>query len=334
MINPATMNTSKSIFVFIYLIVCSLLSIDGLAQANELETLRSKIYRYTQYDKGKIDSISKNKANDLRLKSELDRAWMDFVLHKDSKNLDALKKSAIDNKTSHIIGNHNYFFHERRKDYAIRTIENNVNYYSIGFYGIYDYDRPNFVYVFMQPFVLGKKELVVYHFSLKGSEAYLIKDVATNKIVFKSKAMNSGAPIVSLQSIDKNHCLIVEALEDHGQRAFVLDTRTTNWEMLSVFKGKSFRNSLGDYSNKLDVGSRFYLRFAVTHNIASIYGDNFLKTYQIKFDTATQTISYKQYRKEEKDAPIIQSVWKNNTFSIDDYYIGEHLDDEPMPFPG
>jgi hypothetical protein len=328
------MRICKSVSVVLSLFFFASLSVRSFAQANQLEQLRNSIYRYTQYDMGKIDSIPKNKANDNRLKSELDRAWMDFVLHKDSKNLDALKKSAIDNRTSHIIGNYNYFFHERRKDPAIRTLENNVNFYSIGFYGIYDYDRPNFVYVYIQPFVLGERELVIYHFSLKGSEAYLIKDVKSNKIVFQNKAMNSHAPIVSLQPIDNNHCLIVEALENHGQRAFVLDTRKSIWEMLPVFQGKSFRNLLGDYKDKVDGGSRIYLRFAVNRNITSIYGENFLRTYQINFDSATQTISYKQYRKEEKDAPVIEAKWKNNKFVIDDYYLGEHLNDEPMPYPG
>jgi hypothetical protein len=317
-----------------FLVAFGFISKSLFSQAKELEVLRSAIYRYTQYDKGKIDSIPKNKANDNRLKSDLDRSWMDFVLHKDSKNLDVLKKSGVDNRTSYIIGNHNYFFHERRKDPAIRTLENNVNFYSIGFYGIYDYDRPNFVYVYMQPFVFQGRELVVYHFSLKGQEEYLIKDLATNKIVFQNKAMNSGAPIVSLQSIDKNHCLIVEALENHGQRAFVLETQKPEWKILPAFQGKAFRNSLGDYKDKVDAGPRKQLRFAVNHNITSIYGDNFLKSYQIKFDSATQTISYKQYRKEEKDAPVIEAKWKNNTFVMDDYYIGEHLNDEPMPFPG
>jgi hypothetical protein len=306
---------------------------DGFSQEKELESLRSSIYQFVQYDKGKIDSIPKNIQNDVRLKSALDLAWMNFMLQKDSKNLDSLKQKAINNKTSYIIGNHNYFFHDLRKNPMIRSLENNVN-HSIVFYGIYDYELSNFVSVFIQPYKVGNKSLVIYYFKLNGSGKYYIKDIATNKIIFSSPALTSIAPVVSFQTIDDKHYLLVEDMENNGQRAMVIENKNGVWQQIKAFKGKSFENELGPYAEKTSKGIRNYLRFAENKNMVSIYGSGFFKKYEIQFDEKNKTISYKQYSINETETREVKSVWKNNCFEMDDYYIGEHLNDEPMPFPG
>lgn len=305
----------------------------SLAQVKELEALRASIYRFTQYDNGKTDSIPKNKQNTERLKAELDKAWMSLVLHKNSKNLDSLKQGAVNNQTSYIIGNHNYFFSEFRRDFSVRSTENNV-YYSIVFYGIYDYGLPNFVSVFIQPFTVDNKELVIYYLKLNGSGTYFIKDIAYNKIIFKSDALNSGVPVSAFHKIDNNHWLLVEVMENHGQRAMILENTSSTWKPTKAFKGMAFENPIGDYKKKKDIGTRIFLRFAENKNIVSIYGSGFLKKYEIQFDEVNKTISYKKYHKDENEAPVIKAVWKNNCFVIDDYYLGEDLNDEPMPFPG
>jgi hypothetical protein len=188
--------------------------------------------------------------------------------------------------------------------------------------------------VYIQPFTIKNKELLIYYFNLNGSGTYYIKDVATNKIVFKSDAITSNVPIVAFQPIDNSHYLLIEEMENYGQRAMVIEINRDSWKQIKAFKGKSFRNSLADYANKYDAGSRNFLRFAENKNITSLYGSGFLKKYEIQFDEANKTISYKQYRTNESEAPIIKAVWQNNSFTIDDYYIGEHLNDEPLPFPG
>lgn len=318
-------------FYFVFL-CCCFSFMDAFSQEKELESLRSSIYQFVQYDKGKIDSIPKNKQNDVRLKSALDLALMNFMLHKDSKNLDSLKQKAINNKTSFIIGNHNYFFHDLRKNPMIRSLENNVN-HSIVFYGIYDYELSNFVSVFIQPCKIENKSLVIYYFKLNGSGNYYIKDIATNKIIFTSSALTSNAPIFALQTIDEKHYLLVEDMENNGQRAMVIENNTGNWKQAKAFKGKTFQNSLGPYTEKKDAGPRYFLRYAENKNIVSIYGSSFLKKYEIQFDEKTKILSYREYRKNEEHV-VKKATWKNNVFVIDDYYIGEHINDEPMPFPG
>lgn len=318
-------------FYFVFL-CCCFSFLDGFTQEKELESLRSSIYQFVQYDRGKIDSIPKNKQNDVRLKSALELAWTNFMLHKDSKNLDSLKKKAINNKTSYIIGNYNYFFHDMKKNPVLKSLENNIN-HSIVFYGIYDYALSNFVSVFIQPFKVGEKSLVIYYFKLNGSGNYYIKDIATNKIIFTSAAFTSNAPVVSFQTIDDKHYLLVEDMEKNGQRAMVIENNTGIWKQVKAFKGKTFQNPFGPYTEKKDAGVRYYLRFAVNKNIMSIYGASFLKNYELQFDEKTKILSYREYRKNEENV-VKEATWKNNAFVIDDYYIGEHLNDESIPFPG
>jgi hypothetical protein len=175
---------------------------------------------------------------------------------------------------------------------------------------------------------------VIYYFKLNGSGNYFIKDIATNKIIFKSPALTSNAPVVSLQTIDDKYYLLVEEMENNGQRALVIENNNGVWQHVKAFKGKSFQNELGPYAEKTSKGMRNYLRFAENKNMVSIYGSGFFKKYEIQFDEKNKTISYKQYGINETETREVKSVWKNNCFEIDDYYIGEHLNDGPMPFPG
>jgi len=128
--------------------------------------------------------------------------------------------------------------------------------------------------------------------------------------------------------------LLIEEMEKHRQKAFVIENTKGIWKPMKAYKGNAFQNQLGDYKNKKDLGVRSFLRFAENKNIASIYGSGFLKKYEIEFDEANKTVSYKKYRKDENEIPVIKAVWQNNCFMIDDYYLGEDLNDEPMPFPG
>lgn len=317
----------------ILILTCIIVSSSAYSQVKELEFLRSSIYRFTQYDNGKTDSIPKNKENTKMLKTALDRAWMNFILHKDSKNLDALKRDGINNRSSYTIGDHNYFLSELLLDITNRKPENN-SYYSIGFYGIYDYGLPNFVYTYIQPFIIDGKELVVYYFKLNGAGTYYIKEVASNKIIFKSEALTSNVPIIALQVIDSKHYLIVEDMGNDGKRALVIDITSGAWKSMKAFKGKSFPQPTGDYTKKVDSGARYYLRFAENKHMITGYGESFLKKFELQFNSASKTISYKKYRQVESEAPVVKAVWKDNCFVIDDYYLGEDMNDNPIPFPG
>jgi len=64
-----------------------------------------------------------------------------------------------------------------------------------------------------------------------------------------------------------------------------------------------------------------------------MYGESFLKKYEISFNESTKMISYKKYNKVESETIEIKAKWENNSFSMDDYYIGEDLDVSEMPKP-
>ncbi len=309
-----------------------LLKLNAVGQVNELEKFRKDITIFVNYDNGKIDSLPKSAETTKRLKNNYEQSFMAFIKHKDSKNLDSLKKNSIDNKTSFIIGNNNYSFSSLRKNPFVKSLDNNVN-YSITLYPIYDYDLPNFVSFFIQPFTINNTEYVSYYCKLKGKGTYYIKDVNSNQVVFQAEAFTSNAPIKKLISIDNNHLLVVEDMEKDGERAYVISTQKDKWEAINAFKGKAFKDNPTDYTIKTNMPNRTYLRFAISKSTLSMYGESFLKKYEISFNESTKMISYKRYNKVESETIEIKAKWENNSFSMDDYYIGEDLDVSEMPKP-
>jgi Holliday junction resolvase len=316
----------------LFTVVFILLNIHSFAQTTELEKFRKDMATFVNYDNGKIDSIPKSAENTKRLKSNYEQSFMSFIKHKDSKNLDSLKKHSIDNKSSFIIGNNNYLFSSLRKDPFIKSLDNNVN-YSITLYPLYDYHLPNFVSIFIQPFTISNTEYVSYYCKLKGKGTYYIKDVKTNQLVFQAEGLTSEAPIKKLMKIDNNHLLIVENMEKDGERAYVINTQKGKWEAIKAFKGKAFKDNSTDYTTKVAMPNRTYLRFAISKSTLSMYGESFLKKYEINFNENTKMISYKKYNKVESEIKEIKAKWENNSFNIDDYYIGEDLDVSEMPKP-
>lgn len=309
-----------------------LLKLNAVGQVNELEKFRKDITTFVNYDNGKIDSLPKSAETTKRLKNNYEQSFMAFVKHKDSKNLDSLKKHSIDNKTSFIIGNNNYSFSSLRKNPFVKSLDNNVN-YSITLYPLYDYHLPNFVSFFIQPFTINNTEYVSYYCKLKGKGTYFIKDVNTNQVVFQAEALTSNAPIKKLIRFDNNHLLVVEDMEKDGERAYVISTQKDKWEALKAFKGKAFKDNSTDYTIKTNMPNRTYLRFAISKSTLSMYGESFLKKYEISFNENTKMISYKKYNKVESETIEIKAKWENNSFSMDDYYIGEDLDVSEMPKP-
>lgn len=307
-----------------------LLGFYSFGQVKELEKLRTEIEFFINYDQGKVNSTPKSEANTLKFKQNTEKAFLEFIMHKDSQNLDHLKSNSIDNKTSNIIGNHNYFFETLRIDPYNKSFEKNV-YYQIVLYPVYDYQLSNFVSFYIQPFTVGEIQYVIYYFKINGEGTYYIKDLAKNKIMFESKALTSNAAISKFELIDSNHFLVVEDMGYNGQRAFVINTENNQWKAINTFKGKSFKLNSVDYESKNDGNPRKYLRFANNRNIQNNYSFRYFKDFEINFDTKTQTISYKKLNDVAANAKKIESKWENKTFTIDDYYVGENLNDKTMP---
>ncbi|OYU84723.1 MAG: hypothetical protein CFE24_05335 [Flavobacterium sp. BFFFF2] len=300
------------------------------AQVNELVNLRKKTTLFVQYDQGKIDSLPKTDATTIALKKSVETAFFDFIKHKDSKNLDNLRKNSIDNKSSYIIGKMNYFFSNLRRNRYKKELENNVN-YSIGFYGFYDYKLPDFVSIQIQPFTIDNIEFVIYYYHLNGVGTYYIKEVISNKIIFESPALTSNCPVVIFNKLDKNHLLLVEDMGSLGQRAFVINT-VKKWHIIPAFKGMAFKFDDKEYAQKADVGLRTYARFAESKSIINGYGPGFIEKYEMKFDEKTKTLSYGKYKPKKEEEGIISAQWTNHCFTMDDYFLGENMED-PSQIP-
>lgn len=303
-----------------------LINLNLFGQTNELENFRKEITLFVNYDIGKIDSLPKSNKTSKRLVKNYQNAFLNFIKNNDSKNLDNLKKNSIENKTSHTIGNNKYFFRSSGKSPFI-----NSEYYSITIYGLNDYELPNFVSIYIQPFSIDTAKYVIYYCNLNGKGIYYIKELSSNKILFQSEGLTSNAPIKKFTKIDTKHILIIEDLGDNGERALVINTELNNWRAIKGFYGKAFLDNSTDYSKMTKTQKRLYLNFSETGTINARYGKAFLKKYEIDYDETTKTISYKKYNIKKSEVKTISATWENNLFKIDDYFLGQDLDDLGLP---
>ncbi|MFM7014783.1 MAG: hypothetical protein ACKOX3_00500 [Bacteroidota bacterium] len=311
------------------IVIISILSYQSFGQVKELENFRKEMVTLVNYDNGKPGSLPKSPENTKSLTMNYETAFLDFIMKKESKNLDSLKANSIDNRTSYIIGNNNYFFSNLRKNRYIKSLDNNVN-YGITFYGIYDYKLPDFVSIFIQPFILDDSEYVVYYRKLNGKGVYYVKDVKSNLIVFQSEGLTSNAVILKMERIDNKHVLILEDMGDNGERAMVVNTEQKVWKPIDGFNGKSFLVQ-SDFTKLSEVKMRKYFWFAETKTINSLYAESFLDKYEINFNAESKTISYLRYNKITSEEITISAKWNNGCFNIDDYFIGQDVEHDELP---
>ena len=312
------------------IIAFSITSLYSFSQVKELENFRNKLTFFVNYDNGKIDSLQKTEVNTAKFKTNMEEAFLQFVLHKESKDLENLKKiGKSDGKMTYWFDKLTYSFTNLRREMLVKSLENNVDYY-IGFSGLYDYQLSNFVSFYIQPFTINKVEYAVYYYKLNSAGKYFIKQIKNNKVVFSSEAFTSNAPILSLNDLDKNLILVIEDMGDNGQRALVLKTDNKIWESTEAFKGKLI-NIKDPKSDKSFIEKRTYLRLVSTKTINSHLSYGYLKGNGIKYNAESKTISYKT---SYDNSTSNKAKWENNMFVLDDYYLGEHLIDESPPFPG
>jgi len=302
----------------------------SFAQTEELNAFRSAVVFFVNYDRGKVDSVPRNESNTALYGDRRQNAFLAFVLHPDSKNLDTLKEKAIQYPGIYELNGVSYSFFDGRQNFLEKSLENNVN-HRITFCGIYDYGLPNFVAMTIQPFIRRGQEYVVYSYSLNGEGNYLVKEVSGNSITFESTSTTSDPPILKFQSIDSDHILLVEDLGDHGQMAFVLNTATVPWTRVNAFRGLGFDEGSVDYSKLLPFDKRPFLRVASNRSMTVGYGK---QVEEISFNEETKTISYTQpIGSSKEEHKVIQAQWNREMFALDDYYLGQYLEDEPPPHP-
>lgn len=305
-------------------------TLPSFSQVTELEAFRKNLTRWVWYDQGKIDSIPKTTANTIRLKKAAEASFLQFVLHPDSKNLDSLKAHAKQGGGSYYFDQYSYFFSNRRRIPTERSLENNVD-YAISLYGLYDYTLPNFVSLVIQPFTVDGVSYAVYYYSTNRQGTYYIKDVQKNTIVYTGTVPTDNMPIQQFSRIDNHHVILVENMADQGQRALVLNTAKATWIPSDAFKGKAFPDNATDFSKKVMKEKRRYLWLAANSSLIANYESRYLT---LAFDEGSKTLSYLQLTdRSGNNTKKIEAKWQNSQFLIDDYYLGEHLHDEPLPIP-
>ena len=75
-----------------------------------------------------------------------------------------------------------------------------------------------------------------------------------------------------------------------------------------------------------------YMWIASNRNITTSYGPRGLT---LDYDEKRKVLFYTiLINGSESDTRIIEANWKGNMFDMDDYYLGEHINDSPVPMPG
>ncbi|SMC57170.1 hypothetical protein [Moheibacter sediminis] len=299
------------------LIALCLAGINSFGQIDKLENFRKELMLYMDYDQRATDA--KNESEAKELKENVEKVFRKFVLDKESKNTDRLKTEAESS-------NYSYSFSNVKREKMVQSTENNED-FKISFYGMYDYKLSNFVSIYIQPFLLSKNELCVYYYKLNGKGKYFVKEIDSNKIIFTSEGLTSNAAVIKIHQIDKNHVLIIEDMGDDGQRALVVKTEKKEWAAVEGFKG----NLIEHNNEKKFAESRKYLRLVSNKTIQNHQSFGFLKQNGIRYNEELKTIVYSI---SEDNLTFKEAKWEGKLFVIDDYYLGDHLPDEPMPFPG
>lgn len=321
---------------FFTLIILVFVWAKSFSQVQELEEFKRTLTISTFFEAGRIDTIVKSEENSILLRKQVHSAFMNFVNHPQSNNLENLKSLAKSKGNtywfdvySYDFTSTNFYFDLIHKNPEIR---NPVH--RIFFSGLYNYGEPNFISIFIQEFKIRDRQYAVYYYNSLKNGVYYIKDVAENRIVFESELKTFGAPIYRIDVLDKKNILVIEDMEDWGQRALVLNTSEKIWTKEEAFKGNKFVKEEGDFKSKEFSLKRVYFKLASHKDISSLYGMGFSTNNRIVFDPKTLTISYKKVLSNGTTSDVvIEAKWNNNQFAIDDYFLGEKMDYSPPPMP-
>jgi len=298
------------------------LSLACFAQETELENYRVAMNAFVKFDLAKKEQSEAIKHQKDSLFRNMETAFLAFALHKESHKIEALKPVVKQiGKGLHC--------HEMLRNYSLKTKENNTN-IMVSFHGVYDYALPNFVSIYIQNFNCNKEEFVLYYYKLNGKGTYFVKQIKKNKLVFQSEAFTSNPALLNLHAIDDKHLLLIEDMEDLGQRAFVVKKNKQQWDAILAFKGLGFPKGTNSFSKatKMQFSERRnYLHLAGNSSISSHYGYN--RASYVEFDPKSKTISYAKNWEKEK----ITAVWQSDFFEISDFYLGTYMADEPVPYP-
>lgn len=322
--------------VFFLFIICFSSTVKG--QVSELENFRKSLTHFVFYDQNKIDSLPKSEHLTQTLSVNVKDDFRKFVLHPESKSIENLKSQAKTNKSSYWFNNYSYFFQPLKYYFGLKP-DSTLNLpvvESISFYGLYNYSHSDFISLYIARCESGNLNFTIYSYVINNTTNYFIKDIGKNKIVFERQIETTGVPISGLYRIDDTHVLLVEDdMNKSGQAALVVSTEKDIWEPIHAFKGIAY---LTDSNNKLEKklgDNRMLMKLVSTKTIGSVWGTTSIRNnYGLYFDAKSGSLCHKiLLKKGSSETKKICAVWTNNLFEINDYYLGDHLDDSEIPFP-
>jgi len=289
------------------------------AQEAELIQYKSDMMAYMALDQKNPTPTAVQKKQKDSLMHRMEQSFLAFVRHKDSHQKAKLKGNlALQNRGITYSEQGRYFY-----DDPIERQQQDIH---LMFYGVYDYKRPDFVSMYIQLFPLEKETYAIYYRKLNGKGTYYLKAITSNTILFSSEAFTPERPILALHPLDAQHLLLIESMHRQGHRALVLKKGKAKWQSLSAFVGKTWTNPTEPITKTSPMtfqSQRQYLYIAGNENLINSYEFRPL----LFFDPKTKTLSYSLNAAGKKAT----ASWKNQRFTLDDFYLGHYKDDKPMP---
>lgn len=307
-------------------------------QVTELEKFRKTLTHFVFYDRNQIDSLPKTDELTKSLSEKVKDDFRKFVLHPESNSIENLKSKAKSNKSSYWFNNYSYFF-SSLKYYFGHIPDSTLNLpevESISFYGLYNYSHPDFISLYIERFDSDNLIFLVYSYVIDNTTHYFIKDTGKNKIVFENQFQTTGVPISGLYRLDDNHILLIQDdMDKSGQVAMVVSTQKDIWESIEAFKGMSYLTDPNNKREKILTDNRMLMKLVSTKTIGSVWGTSSIRNnYGLYFDVKSGSLCHKiLIKKGGSETRTIRAVWTNNIFEINDYYLGDHLEDSEIPFP-
>ncbi len=181
------------------LVLFSLVCLVGLSQQKELEAFKQTIIQYNEYGAGKAEEAGHKKQSAEEYRSNIDKAFRNFVLLKNSENYDQLK-----------------------------TFEG----------GVKELTLDNKVTVNIKTFTLNSEPFAVYSFDSFIASDYYIKDIAKNKIVYHNNQRVPYVDAIYTID-DKHFLIIEKYGDlNTSRRAFVVKESKKEWTAINAFEGK------------------------------------------------------------------------------------------------
>lgn len=250
----------------------------AVAQDSEYTRFADEVKFYNLFVRGKIDTVKSDAASHEKYRARLDDVFRAFVLHPESQRFTR--------------------FIQARDQPSLRFINGN-NMFEIEIDSLHSGDRP----------------WLVYGYSFAEKKNYMVKDPATNQIVYEGNSMTNDLQLIG--QLDSVQYVVVEENGDvHSAReAFVVIMQNGMWKRVKGFEGKALGKNPRDFTALVYVKRRERLQLEYRFDQLMLYP---LNVNDMLFDRTTKTLSY-QVLLENRKTMTVSAQWKNNVFLLDDY---------------